>query len=242
MERKGALGYVWCVLRVWLSQVLILQSLRTHKLTLRVLNYAPPVTGQQICGQLRFNICGKNALRSKFTKQYEFAENSHKIVPLQGLQQYVRKEREPMDLFSPVTDLRGVGPARAAALQRLGIYTLYDLLAYFPRDYEDRTNPVEIAQLQPGVPACFEALVVSQPVLRRIGKGRDVTKLTVADETGKLTLHYFNQPYIKTQLHYGERYYFYGALLERGMQMANPALRRRAGPAPLRTGCCLCTR
>ena len=80
-----------------------------------------------------------------------------------------------MDLFSPVTDLRGVGPARAAALQRLGIYTLYDLLAYFPRDYEDRTNPVEIAQLQPGVPACFEAMVVSQPVLRRIGKGRDVT-------------------------------------------------------------------
>ena len=135
-----------------------------------------------------------------------------------------------MDLFSPVTDLRGVGPARAAALQRLGIFTLYDLLAYFPRDYEDRTNPVEIAQLQPGVPACFEALVVSQPVLRRIGKGRDVTNLTVADETGKLTLHYFNQPYIKTQLHYGERYYFYGALLERGMQMANPAFEEAGRP------------
>ena len=135
-----------------------------------------------------------------------------------------------MDLFSPVTDLRGVGPARAAALQRLGIFTLYDLLAYFPRDYEDRTNPVEIAQLQPGVPACFEALVVSQPVLRRIGKGRDVTNLTVADETGKLTLHYFNQPYIKTQLHYGERYYFYGALLERGMQMANPAFEEVGRP------------
>ena len=135
-----------------------------------------------------------------------------------------------MDLFSPVTDLRGVGPARAAALQRLGIFTLYDLLAYFPRDYEDRMNPVEIAQLQPGVPACFEALVVSQPVLRRIGKGRDVTNLTVADETGKLTLHYFNQPYIKTQLHYGERYYFYGALLERGMQMANPAFEEAGRP------------
>ena len=115
-------------------------------------------------------------------------------------------------------------------MQRLGIFTLYDLLAYFPRDYEDRTNPVEIAQLQPGVPACFEALVVSQPVLRRIGKGRDVTKLTVADETGKLTLHYFNQPYIKTQLHYGERYYFYGALLERGMQMANPAFEEAGRP------------
>ena len=74
-----------------------------------------------------------------------------------------------MDLFSPVTDLRGVGPARAAALQRLGIFTLYDLLAYFPRDYEDRTNPVEIAQLQPGVPACFRAMVAAGPAAHRKG-------------------------------------------------------------------------
>lgn len=147
-----------------------------------------------------------------------------------------------MDLFSPVTDLRGVGPARAAALQRLGIFTLYDLLAYFPRDYEDRTNPVEIAQLQPGVPACFEALVVSQPVLRRIGKSRDVTNLTVADETGKLTLHYFNQPYIKTQRITGKAIIFTGRCWSAGCRWRILPLRRRAGPAPLRTGCCLCTR
>ena len=112
-----------------------------------------------------------------------------------------------MDLFSPVTQLRGIGPARAAQLAKLGIVTLYDLLAFFPREYEDRTHPVEIAELQPGVPACFRAMVVSQPVLRRIGKGRDLTRLTVADETGKLTLTYFNQPYVKEQLHYGESDY-----------------------------------
>lgn len=86
-----------------------------------------------------------------------------------------------MDLFSSVRELHGVGPARAAQLEKLGIRTLYDLLAFFPRDYEDRTNPVTIAQLQPGVPACFRAMVVSQPILRRIGGGRDITKLTVAD-------------------------------------------------------------
>ena len=143
-----------------------------------------------------------------------------------------------MDLFSSVRELHGVGPARAAQLEKLGIRTLYDLLAFFPRDYEDRTNPVTIAQLQPGVPACFRAMVVSQPVLRRIGGGRDITKLIVADETGKLTLSYFNQPYVKNQLHYGESYYFYGALQpEHGMQMANPAHdpadrpRRRDEPA-----------
>ncbi len=128
-----------------------------------------------------------------------------------------------MDLFSPVTQLRGIGPARAALLGKLGIHTIYDLLAYFPRDYEDRTHPVSIAQLQPGVAACFEAMVVSQPYLRRIAKGRDVTRLSVADESGKLTLCYFNQPYVKSQLRYGERYSFYGTLLpEHGRMMCNP--------------------
>ena len=129
-----------------------------------------------------------------------------------------------MDLSSPVTELRGVGPTKAAQLRRLGICTLYDLLAYFPRDYEDRTQLVPICQLQPDQPACFRALVISQPVLRRIRKGMDITRLTVADATGKLTLSYFNQPYVKEQLKYGEEYYFYGTLSpEHPGQMANPA-------------------
>lgn len=129
-----------------------------------------------------------------------------------------------MDLHTPVTQLRGIGPARAAQLGRLGICDLYDLLTFFPRSYEDRMHPVTIDALEPGVPACFKAMVVSQPVFRRIGGGRDVTKLTVADETGKLTLQYFNRPYTKNQLHYGQSYYFYGALSrEYGMQMVNPA-------------------
>ena len=48
-------------------------SLQTHILTLRALWYAPPVTVHQICEQLRLNGCGKNALRLKFARQYEFA-------------------------------------------------------------------------------------------------------------------------------------------------------------------------
>ena len=47
--RKGALGRVWCVLRVRFREAPKFQSLRAHKLTLRALNYAPPVTVQQIC-------------------------------------------------------------------------------------------------------------------------------------------------------------------------------------------------
>ena len=75
-----------------------------------------------------------------------------------------------MDLFSPVTELRSIGPARAKQLQKLQIRTLYDLLAFFPRDYEDRTQRVCIEALRPGQPACFRALVISQPQLHRIRK------------------------------------------------------------------------
>ena len=43
-------------------------------------------------------------------------------------------------LFDPVTILPGIGPTRAQQLAKLNIRTLYDLIAYFPRGYEDRTR------------------------------------------------------------------------------------------------------
>ena len=138
-----------------------------------------------------------------------------------------------MDLFSSVRELHGVGPARAAQLEKLGIRTLYDLLAFFPRDYEDRTNPVTIAQLQPGVPACFRAMVVSQPVLRRIGGGRDITKLTVADETGKLTLSYSTSPTSKTSCITARAITSTAPCSQStGCRWRTPRTTRRTGPAP----------
>ena len=47
---------------------------------------------------------------------------------------------QPLTLASPVTDLSGIKAARAAQLERLSIRTLYDLIAYFPRTYEDRRD------------------------------------------------------------------------------------------------------
>ena len=64
-------------------QALVLQSLRTHILTLRALWYAPPVTGQQICKQLPLNGCYKSDLHSKFAGKYGFAANfrKNKLIP-----------------------------------------------------------------------------------------------------------------------------------------------------------------
>ena len=138
-----------------------------------------------------------------------------------------------MDLFSSVTELRGIGPTRAKQLQRLHIETLYDLIAFFPRAYEDRTKISSIAGLEPGIPACFEAMVISNPQLSRIRKGMELVKVRVADETGRVDLVFFNQPYVKDQLVYGESYRFYGALRDGfGCQMQNPAFERAQAPLP----------
>ena len=133
-----------------------------------------------------------------------------------------------MDLDSPVTKLAGIGPARAKQLANLGIETLYDLVADFPRAYEDRTKFVPINQLELGVPACFEAWVIRAPqnshIYKGNGKALDLTKLTVADNTGRLNLVFFNQPYVADQLHYGETYIFYGTVEGdyTRFQMVNP--------------------
>lgn len=132
------------------------------------------------------------------------------------------------ELFDPVTVLPGIGKARAELLDNLGIRTLYDLISYFPRAYEDRTRLQTIDHLEPDVAACFQAMVVSQPRTSHIRRGLDLTKLTVADETGRLNLTFFNQSYVADQLHYGETYIFYGkpdgGLI--GTQMANPVFER----------------
>lgn len=97
-------------------------------------------------------------------------------------------------LSDPVTLLKGVGQARARQLANLNIFTLEDLICHFPRGYEDRTRLVNIEKLEPDVPACFRAMVMNTPRTAHVRKGLDVTKVTVADTTGRLNLTFFQFP------------------------------------------------
>src|SRR5215469_17548818 len=55
-----------------------------------------------------------------------------------------------MDLTTPLSYIKGIGPGRAAMLEAKGLFTVEDLLAYVPFRYEDRSNVKTIAQLAPG--------------------------------------------------------------------------------------------
>ena len=115
-------------------------------------------------------------------------------------------------LSDPITILKGVGPTKAKQFAALNIVTLEDLICHFPRAYEDRTRMVQIADLEVDRPACFRAVVMNHPRTSHIRKGLDITKVQVADHSGKLNLVFFNQKFTTEQLQYGREYIFYGTL------------------------------
>ena len=115
-------------------------------------------------------------------------------------------------LSDPITILKGVGPTKAKQFAQLNIFTLEDLICHFPRGYEDRTKLLTVSQLEVDVPACFRAMVMGTPRTAHIRKGLDLTKVQVADHTGRLQLTFFNQKFTTEQLQYGKEYVFYGTL------------------------------
>ena len=127
-------------------------------------------------------------------------------------------------LHTPLTEFHGVGPTRAAALAKLGLHTTADLLAYFPRDYEDRTLRESIAVLPPDAPAAVSALIAEPLRTSYLRPGMEVTKGRAVDHTGQLDLTFFNQSYVRRALHPGQAYVFYGQVTGIGLhrQMTNP--------------------
>ena len=127
-------------------------------------------------------------------------------------------------LTDPITMIRGIGPTKAKQFANLNIFTLGDLICHFPRGYEDRTKLVPIEKLEVDIPACFRAMVMNTPRTAHIRKGLDLTKVQVADTTGRLNLTFFNNKYVSEQLQYGREYIFYGAVSGDfiGYNMTNP--------------------
>ena len=136
-------------------------------------------------------------------------------------------------LSDPITMLRGIGPAKAKLFQALNIFTLEDLICHFPRGYEDRTKLVQLCDLEADKPACFRAMVMSTPRTHHIRQGLDLTKVSVADHSGRLNLTFFNSRFAAENLEYGREYIFYGTLTGdfTGYGMTNPVFESPDSPA-----------
>jgi len=133
-------------------------------------------------------------------------------------------------LTTKCADLSGIGTQRAAALAKLGIVELQDVLSHFPRTYEDRSRTVELREAftMDGESVCVRGTVVDVPIYRFVRKGLDWVKFNIFDETATLKITFFNRPYLKEKFIRGQEYAFFGKIKRDGswLNLDNPEFER----------------
>ena len=133
-------------------------------------------------------------------------------------------------LFKNIDDkevkIKGLGKVAADKFRKLGVRTLYDLLYFFPRTYEDRTNSKDIGNI-----IADEFTVVKGTVIniknQYIKAGRIMFRAILGDDTGILELVWFNNKFIKNNINVGDELLVYGKIKKAAkVQMINPEYRK----------------
>lgn len=119
------------------------------------------------------------------------------------------------ELPSSIQFIKGVGPRLADTLTKLNIESVEDLLYYFPRDYQDRSNLLPIQQLRPDgneVTVQGKVIRITESKPRR---GLSILRVTISDQSDLLSGVWFNQPFLKKQFEKDKVYIFSGKLNEK---------------------------
>lgn len=124
--------------------------------------------------------------------------------------------------------IKGVGPKRASRLKKLGIQNIFDLLYYFPRNYEDRSIFTTIKEAVVGDKASLEIEIVGQAQISRPRRNMSILKVPFRDESGFGYLVWFNQEYLKDRFNTGEFFRVNGKINRVGMefQVMNPVFEK----------------
>lgn len=129
------------------------------------------------------------------------------------------KFRQVINLFGVINEniqyVKGIGPKKAEKLNRLGIYTIKDLLYYFPRQFEDRSVIKKIAQLEDEEKVTVKALITNIESYTP-KKGMTITRIDVKDDTGFAKLTFFNREYIKNTFRVGDSILAFGKVKKNG--------------------------
>src|SRR4051812_39751002 len=135
--------------------------------------------------------------------------------------------------LGPLTDLDGVGPARAEALARLGLRDIADLLFLMPvRALQGAsTGTIADALARLGSDVTIEG-TIEKTSLQRFGR-RSTLRVTVRDETGSIGALFFNQPWLQKRFIVGERVKLRGRVgSQKGPALLSPKIGSSAKPLP----------
>ncbi|MCI8404945.1 MAG: ATP-dependent DNA helicase RecG [Clostridia bacterium] len=125
--------------------------------------------------------------------------------------------------------LKGVGERRAALFNKKGIKTVEDLLYYFPRSHEDRSETKEIENCMEGETVCVSVTVFSPVKDTQVRRNLLVSTMAVCDSTGALNIVWYNNRYVKGRFMTGDEYIMYGKITRsRGkLEMVNPVYEKK---------------
>lgn len=120
--------------------------------------------------------------------------------------------------------IKGIGPKRAAALEKLGIKTIQDLFYYFPRRYEDRANLTPVAGLAAGQYATIRGEVLASGLKSKRYVRPVIFEAVIGDATGMIPAVWFNQAYLKSRFQQGKEVVLYGKVdfYNNRLQISNP--------------------
>lgn len=120
-----------------------------------------------------------------------------------------------MKLDSPITALKGIGSQTEKRMNRIGVYTVRDILLHYPKDYIRFPAPVTPSEVAAEGIFAVAGRVLSAPVLKRTNR-MEIVQAKIGDREKSMDLVWFRAPYIKSKLKPGETYIFYGRAKAKG--------------------------
>lgn len=120
-----------------------------------------------------------------------------------------------MDIFGDISQLNGIGKQRKQKYNKLGIFTINDLLWHIPRNYIDFASYIPISSLKPGETAAVEVCVLKKRA-QMIRKNLIIYTLSVTDGMYEINIKMFNALYYYNQIQVGNKYIFFGKVVKFG--------------------------
>lgn len=138
------------------------------------------------------------------------------------------QERRFFTVQHPLSEIKGIGTVRLKLFEKKGIFTAEDLIGYYPRDYEDRSKTVLIADVLPGSDVLVRGHVLTSVSEKRIHKGMTIYSMTVGDESGIMSVTWYNNKFVKHIFKKGDDYVFFGKINPKTSkkEMINPIYER----------------
>ena len=121
-----------------------------------------------------------------------------------------------MNADTPIIQVKGIGEKTQKLFEKVGIFTVGDLISHFPRDYETFAEPVSIAKALPGEICAIYVYVTGIPNQKKV-RNLTILNVNVADSSGAMQLTFFNMPFLKKILKPGGYYLFRGTIQSRGI-------------------------